>query len=352
MEVGKTRKMEKVTHTNSAAINEIDNAMSILAQIFPELLEKLGVEFEIITGKRLRPHPLGLDLTKIERKLRDLALVVEQFKELSDEVLTPKSAQKTLQLFNRMIRLSVPRIPRNKEPIEYLVQQVKRQAEIPSSLVLPKGLDYNIKHLQLQNFISELISSVDNSQIDAFLQATFTERQLVTQSQRIFGKPLLPKELSRIPSKISPRTVEGLKLALRDVTANWETLINLVYGFYLLKQGQQPTWASIRREHLRNKVTALCQDYRLTPLMKQEWVTVRNSLDHGSAFFNPHKESIEFPNRTRGISWSISTAYFEGIDIFLAYSAMLRVFNFINAAKIEVFDRQIESIRKFASQGR
>lgn len=337
-------------HSNNMAINEIDEAMSTLVQAFPQFLEKLRAEFEIFTGKKAKTPPPRMELDKVERKFRKLASIVKQFKKLSDEASTPTTAQEMLQLFNHMLRLSVPRIPRNREPLEYVIQEVKRYAGILLRFSLPEGLDYKTKHLQLQGFISELISSVDNSQIDVFLQDSFTEHQLVAQFQRVFGKCSLPKELRRIPSKISLRTAEGLKFALRDVTADWEALINLVYGLYSLKQGQQPTWASIRKESLRNKVTALRRDPQLTPLAKQEWVTVRNSLDHGLAFFDPNKESIEFPNRSRRISWNINTAYLEGIDIFLANLAMLKVWDFVYAARIRVFEIQIESIRKFASQ--
>lgn len=339
-----------MANNTRTSINEIDETISTLAQTLPTLLEKLGTEFEIITGRKAKTPPSRIDLDKIARKFRKLASIAKQFEKLSSEALTPKSAQKILELFNRMFRLSVTGIPRNTEPIKYVIQVVKRQAEIPSGLVLPQGLDYKTKHLGLQDFLFELVSSVDSSHLDTFLQGTFTERQLASQFQRAFNNLSLPKELRSAPLKISLRTAERLKLALRDVTADWEALINLVYGLYLLKQGQRATWASIRRERLRNKVATLRQDSRLVHLTKPEWVTVRNSLDHGLAFFDPDKESLEFPTNTGRVSWNISAAYSEGVDIFLANLAMLKVFNFLNAAKIEKFERQIESIREIASQ--
>lgn len=329
--------------------DEIDDAVNTLIEQWPQFFQKVISEFEIWTGKRAKGLPDKVDSKSLYRKFRNLATVVKQLEIVRNEPLTPKSAARILLLFNRMIRLSVPRIPRNKEPLEYLIQEVRRQSEIPPGFVLPQGLDYKTKHTGLQEFICELVGLVGECELDAFLQEAFTQRQLVAQFQRLFAKMALPKELKRLPSKVSRESAERLKLALREVTSDWGAFINLLYGLILLKRGEQSTWASIRRVSLWDKVLAVRNDRRLVALAKQEWVTVRNSLDHGRAFFDPAKESIEFPDRTRKISWHIEQAFLEGIDIYLANSTVLRTWNFVYAARMEPFEAQVMALKKITS---
>lgn len=332
--------------SNSTNPDELET----LLQTFPKILDRLVPEFEILTGKEFKTTTTRIDLKSLERKLRKLWIVVREFEKVSQEILTPESAKTRLELLNRMIRLAVPRIPRNEEPIEYLIREVERQSQIPSGFAPPQGLDYQTKHLELQAFINELIPSVDKSELDAFLRNSVTERQLVSQFQRVFSKMSLPKELKRPPMTISAGSIERLKLGLRDVTADWDALMNLLYGLILLKHGRLPTWGGVRRVSLWNKVGSVCQEARLVTLAKQEWVTVRNSVAHGWAFFDPAKKTIEFRDRTRTVSWGVERAWLEGIDIYLANSAMLRTWNFVQTANLDSFKEQVARLKVLAQQ--
>ena len=343
--------MRKVKKVEEKAPNSTNpDELETLLQTFPRILDRLVPEFEILTGRKFKTTATRIDLKSLERKLRRLWIVIRQFQKVSHEMLTPESAKRRLELLNHMIRLAVPRIPRNAEPIEHLIREVERQSQIPFGFVPPQELDYQTKHIELQAFINDLVTSVDKSRLDAFLQSSLIERQLVSQFQRVFSKLALPKELERSPVKTSARSVERLKLGLRDVTADWDALMNLLYGLFILKQGGVPTWSGVRRVSLRNKVSSVCQEARLVTLAKQEWVTVRNSIAHGWAFFDPVKETIEFRNRTRTVSWGAERAWLEGIDIYLANSAMLRTWNFVQTANVDSFKEQLALLRSLAQQ--
>lgn len=328
--------------------NDLDTAIDSMLQIFPQAFEKLTSEFEIWTGRKAKGLPGRVDLRVIERKLRGMTRVIRQLEELRGTPLNPESANKAYQLLNRLVRLTVPRIPKNEEPIKHLIQQIRRLSEVPS-VTLPPGLDYRTKHLGLRAFVYELVASVDQARLDAFLQSALTERQLVAQVQRIFNKMALPKEFEKPLSKASSKAVERLKLALRDVTADWDALINLPYGLILLRQGKQPTWASIRRASLGMKKVPAVRNYpQLMPLAREEWVTVRNSLAHGQAFFDPANESIEFPDRAGKVSWHIEEASLQGTDIYLANTAMLGTWNFVQAARLQAFEAQVIALEEIA----
>jgi len=324
------------------------DAVEALPQVFPQVLDRLVPEFEMLTGKRLKTAATRLDLKSLERKLRKVWTALHQLEKVCGEPLTPESAKRVLELLNRLIRSAVPRIPGDRDPTEYLIREVEKQSELPANLALPHGLDYGRKHLGLRAFIEELLASVDRSRLDAFLEGAITGHQLVSQFQRILGKTSLPKELRKPPARVSRSSAERLKMGLRDVTADWDALVNLVYGLVQLKQGQQPTWGKVRRVSLWDKVIAVRKDSRLVTLSKQEWVTVRNSLDHGLAFFDPAKESIEFPDRNRRVSWPINCAFLEGIDIYLANSVMLRTWNFVRTVDIQSFKERLALLEELA----
>lgn len=330
--------------------SEIDTVISSVIPAFPSLLEKMAGEFEILTGRRAKRPLSDVELKKIEKQLRSVANVLKELGELHEKPLLPQTASKLIHVLNQMCRLTLRGIPRNVEPIEYVLHQVKLQSEIPSGLeMLPKGLDYKTKHLGIEDFVSEVVRVSDGNKIDEFLQHSFTERQLVAQFQRAFNKLSLPKELKRFPTKVTLRSAERLKLALRDVMADWEALVNLMYGLDLLKRGRDATWSSVRRVTLWDKIATLRRDSRLPPIVKEEWVTVRNSLDHGLAFFDPKNDVMEFPDRSRRVSWPLRQAFFEGIDAYLANMAMFRIWSFVRTTRTKAFEQQLGLIREIAS---
>ena len=267
---------------------------------------------------------------------------------MKDETLTPTSARRILYLLNDLFRLSIRRIPKSREPIDYMIDTIERIRRVPSNQGLPKSLDYSSKHNGLIFFIDGLLATVPKSNIDLFLNNTLSERQLVPQFQRALNNLSLPKGLRTCPSRTTVSTMEKLKLALHDVTTDWESLINLVYGLILLKDGSVPSWYNIRKVALWDKIGKVGQESTLGNLVKPEWVTVRNAIDHGRAFFVPSEGTISFQDRNKANSWTLAQAYLETVDIYLANQAMLRTLNIVQTAGFTDFIKQIELLRALA----
>ena len=132
--------------------------------------------------------------------------------------------------------------------------------------------------------------------------------------------------------------------------ADWEPLIDLLYGLILLKLGKMLTLDEIHKVSLKGKVDKICQEGRLATLAKPDWVTVRNSLAHGKAFFDPTEKSIQFRDRNKIISWSIEQTYLEAIDILLANLATLKIWNFVQVAQIHAVEEFFENLKSLAEQ--
>ncbi|MBI2830737.1 MAG: hypothetical protein HYX79_00570 [Chloroflexi bacterium] len=338
---------DQETLPNKMPVSEED--IDKFLQELPQLVERFKDGVEILTGKKAQTPLLNSD---VKQKIRIMAPMANQLEDLQHQPLTPAKAKKLIVIINRLLRLINPSIPRNVEPISYLAKAMKQLAEVPQGLILPQGLDYKNKHVELYGFICDLTDSIESSQLDTFLNSALSEQHLVSPIQRALSGLVLPKEFRKPLKRVSIRTAEKAKSALREVTTDWEVLINLIYGLLLLEQGQKTHWDSIRGTSLQNKVTALSKDPRINTLVKQEWVILRNSLSHGTAFFKPSDRCIEFRDRKRSIIRSVDTTYTEGANIYLANCAMLQTYNFVHIARFRNFESQIVSLKKLASQHR
>lgn len=317
--------------------------------LFHQLVTRLVSEWEIMTGKKMET-PVSVIESETMGKFKNLVSVVEDFEKVANQPLTPESAKTRLQLYNRILRMIIRGIPRGLEPSEYVIQQIERFGELPASFTLPDGLDYETKHFELRTYICELVASVDKSEVDTFLQNCLSEHLVVPQLQRAFNKALLPKELRKPLVKTPVKSADRVKLALHHVTADWGVLVDVLYGLVILGRKKKPELNSIHRVTLWDKVEAISREPRLISLAKPEWVTVRNSIDHGRAFYDPSTGCIEFPDRTRKVSWSVERAYREAIDIYLSIEAMMRIWTFMQVAYLPAFRNHLAQLKSLAQQ--
>ncbi len=326
--------------------DELGNIVTML----PQMIEQLRAEFELFSGKPVALDFSSAELGSLERRLKKLYLITKQFDLVKGKELTPISAKERLSLMNDYLRVIVRRIPKNREPLDYMIESLNRLRQAPSNQDLPEGLDFTSKYNGLCIFIDELLMIVPKSSVNLFLNSALSEHQLVPQLQRILNNLSLPKGLSTLPTRTTIQTTEKLKLALHDVTTDWEALIDLVYGLILLKEGQRPTWSNTRKVALWDKVGKVSQESNLAALVKSEWVTVRNAIAHGMALYIPPGTGIKFPDKKRIVFWTLTQTYLEAIDIYLANQAMLGIWNIVQTAGLMDFKEQVTKLRVLACQ--
>ncbi|MFC2047262.1 hypothetical protein ACFLTK_03200 [Chloroflexota bacterium] len=330
--------------------NKKSDELGKILQKLPQIMEQIRSEFELFSGKPLISEFTSTELRSLERKLRKLYLIAKEIEVLQEEDLTPVSARKWLFLINDYFRLIIRRVPKNREPLDYATELLKRLKHVPSNHVLPDGLDFTSKYDGLRIFINELLVIIPKSNINLFLNDGLTEHHLVPQLQRALNNLSLPKGLKTPPKRTTMQTAEKLKLALHDVINDWEVLIDLVYGLILCKDGHVPIWSNARKVKLWDKVEKIGQEPNLAALVKTEWVTIRNAIAHGRALFVPSENGIMFPDRKRIVSWTLTQAYFEAVDIYLANQAMLRIWNIAQLAALTDSIEQITRLRVLAQQ--
>lgn len=326
--------------------DELEN----IVQMLPQMIEQLRTEFELLSGKPLASDFSSAELGSLERRLKKLYLITQQFDVVKGKGLTPVSARERLSLMNDYLRLIMRRIPKNREPLDHMIESLDRLRQVPSNQDLPEGLDFMSKYNGLCIFIDELLMVVPKSSVNLFLNSGLSEHQLVPQLQRVLNNLSLPKGLSMPPRRTTMQTMEKLKLALHDVTTDWEVIIDIVYGLILLKEGQNPTWSNTRKVALWDKVGKLSQEPNLAALVKSEWVTVRNAIAHGRALYIPSGAGIQFPDKKRIVFWTLAQTYLEAVDIYLANQAMLGVWNIVQTVGLMDFKEQLTQLRILARQ--
>lgn len=321
-----------------------------ILHLLPQIMEQMRSEFELISGKPLISEFTSSDLRSLERKLKKLYLIAKQIEVLQEEDLNPVSARKWLSSMNDYFRLIIRKIPKNREPLDYAIELLERLRQVPSNQELPEGLDFTTKYDGLCIFIDKLLAVVPKSSINLFLNDGLSEHQLVPQLQRALNNLSLPKGLRTPPKRTTLQTAEKLKLALHDVTNDWEVLIDLVYGLVLFKEGHVFTWSNARKVRLWDKVGKIVQEPNLAALVKTEWVTVRNAIAHGRALFVPSETGIKFPDGKRMVMWSLSKAYIEAVDIYLSNQAILGIWNIVQLAGFTDFIEQLTQLKILAQQ--
>jgi len=313
------------THAEMAELKAKSRGM------IPEITQSVIREWELLSGTK-KKIPISGDL--LDSLMLLSAEGLAQIHDLATALEDSEVAKCELAFMNSLFARAVEGIPPDMEPIEYIMHEMEKLCAIPPEMVIPRGLDYESKHRGLQEFVNEVVFLVDASAINDFLKHVFGEHELVSQFQRAFNKKLLPEELKSRPMRMNFNTAERIKIGLREVTADWERFITFAYGLWSLKKGTKRNISDLLGDHLRNKVEAICIDTRLAAVARQDWVTVRNALDHGRAPFNPQQRKIEFRDVRRSVSWDLKQCWLEGCEIYLANIAVLCSLTFLNAAAL------------------
>jgi len=318
----------KVILTNA----EMAELKAKLRGMIPEITQSVIQEWELLSGTKTKT-PISSDL--LHFLMSSTAEGLAEIHDLATALEDSEVAKCELAFMNGLFAKAVDGIPPDIEPIEYVMHEMETLCAIPPETVIPPGLDYDTKHRGLRGFVDEVVVGLeDPSMINELVKHTFQEHELVSQFQRAFNNKLLPEELKSRPMRMNFNTAERIKIGLREVTADWERFITFVYGLWSLKKGTKRNISDLLGDHLRNKVEAICIDTRLAAVAKQDWVTVRNALDHGRAPFDPRQNKIEFRDDRRSVSWDLKQCWLEGCEIYLANIAMLCSLNFLNAAAL------------------
>lgn len=326
---------------------EPQNIRTDLEKKIPQIVGSVTGEFALLTMKKPVIHAiedsLRVMIPHTAKKLEEFTEIAKPFTNPDD----PKLAEAGLTLINKLFAFSIKDMPTEMDPTDYVINEMEKLCKVPSDIIAPPELDYAYKHTELQNFINELVLSLDNSDLDNFIGYILSEHELLSQFQKVINRKLLPEGLKKRPIRARFQTYEKIKESLQSVTADWERLLTLLYGLIKLKNNKRRDFEQVLSDNLRNKVKAARKDSRLVPIAKEEWVTIRNALDHGKAHIIRQQRAIRFVDRKTTITWNIDRVYLEGNDMFLANVAMLYILNFINAASLR---KRIGSLRTSANQ--
>ncbi|XUX00063.1 MAG: hypothetical protein TUN42_09230 [Dehalogenimonas sp.] len=315
-----------------------------IEQLLPQVINTFLSEFELMTGKKSKIRLLEKDKQALLLRLTKIGSTVEQLELMLNQPISSTTARATLRLLNRFFRLMVPGIPRGQKPVDYVISQMEHLAEPPESFDPPFGLAYVDRHNGLRTYITMIAAKHGFDALDSLLQRFLQEHDIVPVFQSTFTRKIFPIELRNPPVQPSLSSAEKMKIALHCVLENWETLVDVVYELTRLNCNRKSDNAEPASTSLWSKVENIAKERSLATLVNFEWVTIRNSINHGRAYYDPHKGSLEFPDRKRMVSWKIEQAYCGAVDIFMSCMAMMRVWNFAQATRVPGFKAYIDSL--------
>ena len=275
-----------------------------------------------------------------------LVPIIQKLEQTAEEIGTPESQELRYWLLHEYMKIIQGDSVGEEPPLKRARRIVEESVEIPPELIPPYGIDLTAKHLKMRQFIQELVEESPRHEIETFLSDVLIGHRITAQTQRAMGGHLFPDVFLDGVAQLDLNTTELIKSAFSQVLADWEQLVNLVYGLICIRKGTVKGWQHIEQVALLDKVTAMSENSELDNLVSKDWVTVRNSIDHGKAYFDPKLSKIRFADRNNEIQLNIGEAQREGSDIALSNHVMLQAFNFVEFAKISNVFKFIEDIER------
>lgn len=287
----------------------------------------------VMTGKPA-PTEAELEIHEYPEELFSRIMpIIYELEQFQKNVDTPESQERTYWLISEYMRIIHGSAVGEGLPLKNARQLLEELVEAPSDFTSLYGLDLVNKHLQLRQFIYELVAESPRFEIETFLGDIIINRCITAQTQRATGGHLFPDVFLDQGIELNLDTTELLKSGLAQVLADWEQLVNLVYGLVCIKKRVVKDWQNVGKVALLDKVAAMDRATGLDILVDRAWVTVRNSIDHGKAYFDPTVLRIRFVDKNNEVQWDLGDAQREGSDIVLSNHVMLQTFNFVEVAK-------------------
>ncbi len=148
------------------------------------------------------------------------------------------------------------------------------------------------------DFVTFVVQVHGHRAVMSFLQEAFSPSGLASQFQRLLrAKHPVPRWLHTRPLRLTAAGVHRRIALWRTVAADWEQLTRVPYGLLSLAQRSPRSWDDTGRVALADRVRALEQVPNLADLAHQDWVTVRNAIDHGRELYQPTASTVEFRDR-------------------------------------------------------
>jgi len=320
--------------------------LSDLEESWPSIVSSVLTEWAVLAGT---PVPTEAEIAGHEfpfEYFSKLIPVDRKLERFAEGICTPESLELRYWLLHEYMTIIQEDSVSGEQPLKRARRIVEKLVEIPLGLIPSYGIDLTTKHLKMKQFIQELIEESPRHEIETFLSDVVFSRRIAAQTQRAMGGHLFPDIFLDEDAQSDRDTTEQLKSAFSQVIADWEQLVNLVYGLVWIRKGTEKNWQHIEQVSLLDKVAATNGNSELEPLVKIDWVTLRNSIDHGKAYYDPIFSRIKFADRKNEIQLNISDAQREGSEIALSNHVMLQIFNFVEFAKISNVFKFIEDIEK------
>ena len=326
-----------------------ETSMEHLLRELPPLVHTFSNELELYTGKTLEDPLKTISISQLYSQLRNARSVLNQMHSLTAKQPNTQNATKLISLLNDFLRTCISHIPKDMDPLSFTIQQVKLNCEIPFLFEdVQKTTTLCIGFNGFRNFVFALVEKGHAREIHEFIQSAFSNRNITAPLQRFLQGIAFPEPLEIIPETVDLAYAENVKLALLGVLADWDVLVSLPYGLALISRDLKPKWDSIRGTGLKKRATQIVQNPDLACLARDEWITVRNALAHGSAHYDPKDKSLQFRAIQETVSLPINEAIELGKEIFSASATILNVWNFYRAASLVIFEQKIDAIKRFA----
>jgi hypothetical protein len=101
--------------------------------------------------------------------------------------------------------------------------------------------------------------------------------------QKVMTGQFLPEALRYAPGRLTAAVLHQQMQAWQAVCSDWDRLTRIPFGLLDMSRGRTVTWEKTGKTDLGNRVRDhLLRDADLASLVRRDWVTIRNAMQHGT----------------------------------------------------------------------
>lgn len=321
--------------------NEIEQSLDELVKGLSDLLPKLF-------GRELSPEAAAVLPQLVYGKVDELLLLQKKTKGMSLQALTKDNAVQLSELIDIAVRLAVDDMPDNMSGLDWVLAHLQEQVS-PIS-----GISYlsDTSYLEYRDLLFDLAHTVcqysvqQSDYLTGFLNDIDQDLDTsVAMGQMLFTE--LDKDSKFLEKELKNATAVTMRRYARiygDLSGYFEKSIRFIAGLIDILDGTMPDYKTIRGMTLAKNLRRVRRS-SYAGISGEFDSTIRNAIAHKSDYFDPVKQTVEFPDLTQARSipcqaFVRQTRELSALVLALAQSRLI-----LSYAQLSLFKQTLEQLK-------
>ena len=204
------------------------------------------------------------------------------------------------------LRSVITDVPSDKLALDYLIENLEARTTLP-----PAGYLAETSYVEYRRLLSELAQEVCSKtprpKVHEYLDSVYSahDDMLSVGQSFVIKLPNQYKALTKVRKHFTRKAAEQYIAIYGELAGQFEKGIAIVVGLIELLQNHSPKYLSIRKRRLATNLKKVEQS-SCSILASNFDRSMRNAMMHGTRFFNPVKNSVQFYGPGKKRAWELT----------------------------------------------